>query len=391
MACLAPNVPVTNPTLGVIHGSAIGVGGIVAYATIPAATPVIVGQIVQAQIDKKSTPLGTTISLSLIAAGVIVKKAMSKVLDSTLSNRTAIKLIQEIAINTMSMSFPLLFGGIGAIAIGWQNMARIHNAIIMPMVVPGITLLLISKVLGHGEWRECLLAIAGGILAIVASQYHQLAVGVVLGSIYAIGTQTRYRRPAPDPNLYKWDNGDELEMVEIPMWVQQCIWLGTLLIGVPVSQLYSIMKHGYQTHLSDKTRLILETVIDNVETMTSIVFYLLWGMAREGSFTDPMSKALKGVPMEWYIPLVGIILVIGTVLYLLYYLDISVPLYLDYRLDGVSSHIASLGMLLLGTYLMALPIWVPAIGLLLGYVSRKCNIQISLLGSTMPAIGIIFT
>lgn len=267
-------------------------------------------------------------------------------------------------------------------------MAKVHNTIILPMVIPGITLLIGAKVLGSGKWREGLLAIMGGALAIVASKYHPLGVGVVLGSIYGISTANNTARATPNTNAYTW-HANTLEMVEVPQWIHTCIQLGSTLIGVPVSQLYSVMRHGYVDTMSDKARTILEGVIGNVETMTSIMFYLLWGMAREGSFTDPMSKALQGVPLEWYIPSMGIVLVVGTVWYLLYYLDMTIPMYMNYKVEGVAATISSIGMLFLGAQLMLLPLWVPVIGLGLGFISSKLEIDISLLGSTMPLIGII--
>ncbi len=373
----------------IIKHAIVGTAGIVSQVANPAATPIIVSQIVQAQWDGKSTSTGTTTSLALIAGGAIAIKTIKSVMDTQLSNRTAIKVIQEISINTFSMSLPLAFGALGATLIGWQNMAKVHNAIILPMLIPGITLLVGAKVLGSGKWKEGLLACAGGVLTIVASKYHPLGVGVVLGSIYGISTTTTTTsRPTPDTNAYTW-HADTLEMVEVPQWIHTCIQLGSTLIGVPVSQLYSVMKHGYVSTMSDKTRTILEGVIGNIETMTSIMFYLLWGMAREGSFTDPMSKALQNTPIEWYIPSMGIVLVVGTVWYLLYYLDITIPMYLNYKVEGLAATISSIGMLFLGAQLMLIPLWIPVIGLGLGFISSKMQIDISLLGSVMPLIGIM--
>ena len=391
VACILPSMPSATPQIDIIKHAVVGTAGIVSQAANPAATAIIVSQIVLAQWDSKSTNTGTTTSLALIAGGAIVMKTIKSVMDTQLSNRTAIKLIQEISINTFSMSLPLAFGALGASLIGWQNIAKVHNAIILPMVVPGITLLVGAKVLGSGKWKEGLLACGGGVLAIVASKYHPLGVGVVLGSIYGISkanSTPRTVEATTSSDVYTW-HANTLEMVEVPQWIHTCIQLGSTLIGVPVSQLYSVMRHGYVDTMSDKTRTILEGVIGNVETMTSIMFYLLWGMAREGSFTDPMSKALQNTPIEWYIPSMGIVLVIGTVWYLLYYLDLSIPMYLNYKVEGVAATISSMGMLFLGAQLMVIPLWLPVIGLGLGFVSSKMQIDISLLGSVMPLIGII--
>ena len=197
---------------------------------------------------------------------------------------------------------------------------------------------------------------------------------------------TARNRTLPNTQLYNWDIST-VEMIKVPQWVYTCIQIGTTLIGVPVSQLYSIMKYGYECNMSPKSKEILEEVIGNIETMMSIVFYLLWGMAREGSFTDPMSKALQSVPIEWYIPCLGILIVIGTIWYLYYYLDITVPLYLNYKVEGIGHTVSSVGMLFLGAHLLAMPLWLPVIGLGLGLISSKMNIDISMLGSMMPLIG----
>lgn len=388
IATLLPGVPTPNPTADVIKHSIVGVAGIVSQVSTPAATPIVISQIVQAQWDKKSTPLGTITSLSLMAGATVVLKSTKKIMDSQLSNRASIKLLQEVSINTLSMSLPLVAGGLMATTIGWQNVARMHNTIILPMVIPGITLLIASKVLGQGKWCEAVLATGGGILAIIASKYHPLGVGIVLGSVYCLQKQSTTRRAIPTQDAYKWE-ADKLETLAIPQWVRTCIYIGSTLIGVPVSQLYSVMKHGYpEVATSAKTKAILGGVIDSIETMTSIMFYLLWGMAREGSFTDPLSKALQGTPMEWYIPAVGILLVMGTVWYLYHHVDITVPLYLNYRVEGVGHTISSLGMLFLGAHLMLIPLWLPVIGLGIGLASKYLHVDVSLLGSIMPLLGI---
>jgi len=396
VAAILPSMPISNPALGSIRGTVVGVSAVISHATTPAATPIVVTQIVQAAQTGNATQLDTVISLALLAGASVVLKSVKKVCDTTLSDKATVDLLQCVALNTISMSLPLAFGAVGCTLIGWQNVSRIHNAIIIPMVVPGISLLLIAKVLGHGKWKEALLATAGGVLAIVAASYHPLAIGVVLSSIYGITAHTARNRPLlcnsshatlPSTNkLYNWEIST-VEMIKIPQWVYTCIQIGTTLIGVPVSQLYSIMKYGYECNMSPKSKEILEEVIGNIETMMSIVFYLLWGMAREGSFTDPMSKALQGVAIEWYIPCLGILIVIGTIWYLYYYLDITIPLYLNYKVEGIGMVISSVGMLFLGAHLLTMPLWLPVIGLGLGLISSKMKIDISMLGSMMPLIG----
>lgn len=384
VGAILPTIPTPNPTLDVIKGAVVGTSSIVSQVAHPAATPIIVAQVVKAQWEGQSTPLGTTTSLALIAGGAIVLKTTKKVMGSQLSNKASVRLLQEIGINTISMSLPLAAGSIAACLIGWQNIARVHNTIIMPMLVPGIAVLVLSKVVGHGQWKETIAATIGSGLAIVASNYHPLGVGIVLSSIYSIPKEKTYHKPTPDRSLYS----ESLHTIQVPQWVYTCIYLGTTLIGVPVSQLYSVMQYGYPTP-SEKVKAILEGVMEGIETLTSVVFYLLWGMAREGSFTDPMSKALQNVPMEWYIPLVGLILVIGTVWYLYYYMEVTIPLYTNYRVEGAACTISGIGMLFLGTYLLVIPFWIPTIGLCLGYACNKLNISLSMLGSIMPIVGIV--
>ncbi len=390
VGAILPTIPTPNPTLDVLKGAVVGTSTIVSQVAHPAATPIIVSQVIKAQWDGKSTPLGTTTSLALIAGSAIVLKTTKRVMTSQLSNKASVNLLQEIAMNTISMSIPLALGGLAATLIGWQNLAKVHNTIIMPMVIPGISVLVLSKVLGHGQWKEAIAATAGSILAIVASNYHPLGIGVVLGSIYALGTRKEYLKPAPDKALYTNDWAS-LQIIQVPQWVNTCIQLGTTLIGVPVSQLYSVMKYGYPAPISKKVEHILEGVMEGIESMTSIVFYLLWGMAREGSFTDPMSKALAGLSIEWYVPIVGICLVIGTAWYLYYYLDMTIPLCVNYRVEGVTSSISAVGMLFIGAHLLLIPFWVPVIGLCIGYACTRLNISISLLGSIMPIVGIAGT
>lgn len=390
MAALLPSIPTANhPTIDVIKHSMVGVAAVVSQVANPSATPIIAAQVVQAQWDGKSTPLGTTASLAIMAGSAIAGKSIRKVLDSQLSNRSAVQLIQEVGLNTISMSMPLLAGGLVATAMGWQNLARVHNAVVIPMLVPGIAVLVGCKIMTkRNSWKEVCLAVVGGVLAITASKYHPLAVGIILGSVYCMQQKgTAITRELPNPTLYEWA-AHSLETVEVPQWIQNCIYLGTVLIGVPVSQLYSIMKHGHPSQMSDKTRKVLETTIEGIETMTSVVFYLIWGMAREGSFTDPMSKAMQGVPLDWYIPAVGILLVIGTAWYLYWHLDLTIPMYLNYRVEGPAQHISSLGMLFVGAQLLAVPLWLPVIGIGLGVASSKLGIDISMLGSMMPLIGI---
>lgn len=390
IAALLPSIPTGNhPTIDVIKHSIVSVSAVVSQIANPSATPIIASQIVQAQWDGKSTPLGTTTSLAIMAGSAIAGKSIKKVLNSQLSNRSAVQLIQEIGLNTISMSMPLLAGGLVATAMGWQNLATFHNAVVIPMLVPGIATLIGYKVLSqHNGWKEVTLAAVGGVLAITASKYHPLAVGVMLGSVYCMQQKdAALSRELPHPSLYEWAT-DKMETVEVPQWIQNCIYIGTILIGVPVSQLYSIMKHGHPSKISDKTRKILESTIEGIETMTSVVFYLLWGMAREGSFTDPMSKAMQNVPIEWYIPVVGILLVIGTGWYLYWHLDITIPMYLNYKVEGTAQYVSSLGMLFVGASLLAVPLWLPVIGIVLGYASQKLGIDISMLGSMMPLIGI---
>jgi hypothetical protein len=390
MAALLPSIPTGNhPTMDVIKHSMVGVAAVVSQVANPSATPIIAAQVVQAQWDSKSTPLGTTASLAIIAGSAIALKSIKKTMDSQLSNRSAVQLIQEIGLNTISMSMPLLAGGLVATAMGWQNLARAHNAIILPMLVPGIVTLIGCKlIVNRNSWKEVTVAAIGGVLAITASKYHPLAVGIMLGSVYCFQQKdAAIARELPNPSLYKWA-AHTLETVEVPQWIQQCIYLGTVLIGVPVSQLYSIMQHGHPCQLSDKTKRILEGTIDSIETITSVVFYLLWGMAREGSFTDPMSKAMQNVPMQWYIPAIGILLVIGTAWYLYWYLELTIPIYLNYKVEGAAQYVSSLGMLFVGAQLLAVPLWLPVVGIVLGYTSQKLGIDISMLGSMMPLIGI---
>lgn len=389
MAALLPSIPTANhPTADVIKHCIVGASTVISQVANPSATPTIAAQIVQAQQSGKSTPLGTTTSLAIIAGAAIALKSIKKTLDSQLSNRSAVQLIQEVGFNSISTSMPLLAGGLLATAIGWQNIARMHNAVVIPMLVPGIATLIACKIMtNRNSWKEVTLAGVGGLLAITASKYHPLAVGVMLGSIYCTQRKAAINREIPNGSLYKW-TAHTLETVEVPQWVQQCIYIGTVLIGIPVSQLYSIIKHGHPCLVSDKTKRILEGTIESIETMTSVVFYLLWGMAREGTFTDPMSKAMPGIPMQWYIPAVGILLVIGTAWYLYWYLDITIPMYLNYRVEGPAQYISSLGMLFLGAQLLAVPIWLPVIGIVLGYASQKLGIDISMLGSMMPLVGI---
>lgn len=390
MAALLPSIPTANhPTIDVMKHSIIAVSAVVSQVANPSTTPIIAAQIVQGLWDGKSTPVSTTASLAIMTGASIAGKGIKKVLDSQLSNRSAVQLIQEIGLNTISMSMPLLAGGLLATAMGWQNLARTHNAIIIPMLVPGIAVLIGCKLMtSRNGWKEVSLAAVGGVLAITASKYHPLAVGIMLGSVYCMQQKdAAITRELPSPSLYEWA-AHTLETVEVPQWIQQCIYIGTVLIGVPVSQLYSVMKHGYPSQLSDKTRKVLESSIESIETMTSVVFYLVWGMAREGSFTDPMSKAMQDISMEWYIPAVGILLVIGTAWYLYWYLDITIPMYLNYRVEGPAQYISTVGMLFVGAQLLAIPLWLPIVGIALGYASHKLGIDISMLGSMMPLIGI---
>jgi hypothetical protein len=389
MAALLPSIPTANhPTMDVIKHSVVGVSAVISQVANPSATPIIAAQVVQAQWDGKSTPLGTTTSLAIMAGTAIAMKTIKKTMDSQLSNRSAVRLIQEIGLNTISMSMPLLAGGLLATAIGWQNLSRVHNAIVIPMLIPGIATLIGCKlVIKRSSWKEVALAGVGGLLAITASKHHPLAVGIMLGSVYYTQKKSAIARELPDTSVYIWAT-DTLETVEVPQWIQQCMYLGTVLIGVPVSQLYSIMRHGHPCLVSDKTKRILEGTIEGIETMTSIVFYLLWGMAREGTFTDPMSKAMQNVPMEWYIPAIGLLLVIGTAWYLYWHLDLTIPMYLEYKVEGPAHYVSSLGMLFVGATLLAVPLWLPILGIGLGYASQKLSIDISMLGSIMPLIGI---
>lgn len=386
-AVLPSLLPTPNPTADVLKHAVVGTAGVISQVANPAATPVVIAQIVKAQQEGSSTPLGTTTSLSVIAGAAIVLKTVKSKVDSQLSPLATVKVLQEIGMNTISATMPLLASGLVATAIGWQNVAHLHNAIIMPMVIPGIALLTLSKLAtSRSSWKETAVAAGAGSLAVIAGHYHPLGVGVLLGSMYCLQKSSKTSKPAP--TSYHWD-ASTLEVIAIPQWMQTCVWIGTTLIGIPVSQLYSIMKRADQTPLSDKTKAIREGVLNAIESLTSMQYYLLWGMAREGSFTDPMSKALQSTPIEWYVPLVGLLLVIGTVWWLFYHLEVAIPLYINYSpQDVLTEHISSLGMILLGAHLLAIPLWLPALGLGLGYASLKLGINVSGIGSMMPLIGL---
>jgi hypothetical protein len=386
VATLLPAVPTTG-SADILKHVVVGGAGIVSQVTVPASAPLVVAQIVKSAWDGNSTPSGVVTSLSMVAGATITMKTIKKVMGGRLSTPTAIRLVQEVGTNTISAAMPLMLGGLLATAIGWQNVARVHNAVVLPMLVPGIAILTISKLAtSKGAYKDILLALGGGVLAITASQYHPLAIGVVLGAVHTFHKGA----PFPKRELHRgtFSGRYALSIVSVPQWVNTCMQLGTSLIGIPVSQLYPLM--GTLPDKGTSARYILDGVVEGVEVLTSIVFYLLWGMAREGSFTDPVSKALNGGHMEWYIPVMGMVLVVATMWYLFHYVQVSIPLYLECTVrDATTNTIGSIGLLVLGAHLLTVPLWLPAMGLLLGWVAFHYGIDVSLMGSTMPLLGIV--